>query len=53
MDMMDILNAEDQQRIDALWAEEAERRDKEIEDGMVTPLPGEEVITRLRSRYKL
>lgn len=28
------LNREDQKRIDALWAEEAERRMKEIEDGV-------------------
>ena len=46
------LDAEDQKRIDALWAEEAERRDKEIEDGLVTPIPGEEVMERLRARYK-
>ena len=46
------LDAEDQKRIDALWAEEAERRDKEIEDGVVTPIPGEEVMNRLRARYK-
>ena len=52
MDILESLDAEDQQRIDAVWAEEAERRDKEIEDGIVTPLPGEEVMNRLRSRYK-
>ena len=46
------LDGEDQKRIDALWAEEAERRMKEIEDGIVTPIPGEEVMNRLRDRYK-
>ena len=50
--LMKSLDAEDQQRIDALWAEEAERRDKEIEDGIVTTIPGEEVMNRLRARYK-
>lgn len=50
--LLDSLNGEDQKRIDALWAEEAERRDKEIEDGIVTPIPGEEVMDRLRARYK-
>jgi len=50
--LMESLDAEDQERIDALWAEEAERRDEEIEDGRVTPIPGEEVMNRLRSRYK-
>jgi len=50
--LLESLDAEDQARIDALWAEEAERRDKEIEDGVVTPIPGEEVMNRLRARYK-
>jgi Putative addiction module component len=45
-------DAEDPERIDALWAEEAERRDREIENGIVTAIPGEEVMNRLRSRYK-
>ena len=50
--LMESLDAEDQERIDSLWAEEAERRDTEIEDGIVTAIPGEEVMNRLRSRYK-
>ena len=51
-DLLESLDAKDQQRIDALWAEEAERRDKEMEDGSVTAIPGEVVMNRLRSRYK-
>ena len=50
--LLESLNGEDQKRIDALWGEEAERRLKEIEDGVVTPIPGEEVMSRLRDRYK-
>lgn len=50
--LLESLSVEDQQRIDALWAEEAERRDKEIEDGVVAAVPGDEVMNRLRSRYK-
>lgn len=50
--LMKSLDAEDQERIDLAWAEEAERRDKEIEDGTVTTIPGEEVMNRLRSRHK-
>ena len=46
------LDDEAQKRIDALWAEEAERRGKEIDDGVVAPIPGEEVMSRLRARYK-
>ena len=49
---METLDAEAQERIEALWAEVAERRDKEIEDGIVKPIPGEEVMNRMRSRYK-
>ena len=50
--LLESLDADDQKRIDEPWAEEAERRDKEIEDGVVTPIPGEEVLNRLRARYK-
>ncbi|HKG97987.1 MAG TPA: addiction module protein, partial [Pyrinomonadaceae bacterium] len=49
--LMESLDAEDQERIDALWAEEAERRDNEIEDGIIAAIAGEEVMNRLRSRY--
>ena len=52
LDAEEQLNAEEQERIDKLWAEEAERRDREIEDGIVKAIPGEEVMNRLRSRYK-
>lgn len=50
--LMESLQGEDQETIEALWAEEAERRNKEIEDGIVEAIPGEEVMNRLRSRYK-
>ncbi|HKS08110.1 MAG TPA: addiction module protein [Pyrinomonadaceae bacterium] len=50
--LLESLSADEQQRIDDLWAEEAERRDQEIEDGIVAAIPGDEVMNRLRSRYK-
>jgi putative addiction module component (TIGR02574 family) len=50
--LLKSLDAEDQERIDSLWAAEAERRIKEIEDGIVTPIPGDQVMSRLRSRNK-
>lgn len=50
--LMESLHEEDQEAINALWAEEAERRNREIEDGIVKTIPGEEVMNRLRSRYK-
>jgi putative addiction module component (TIGR02574 family) len=48
--LLESLDAEDQKRIDALWAEEAERRMREIDEGNVTPMPGDQVMDRLRSR---
>ena len=37
--LLESLDAEDQERIDALWAKETERRDKELEEGAVTAIP--------------
>ena len=50
--LLESLSAEEQQRIDAMWGEEAEQRDNEIQEGVVTATPGDEVMNRLRSRYK-
>ena len=50
--LMASLDAFDQAEIDPLFLEEIERRSKEMDDGTVTPIPGEEVMARLRSRYK-
>jgi putative addiction module component (TIGR02574 family) len=50
--LLESLDWEKQKEIDALWAAEAERRNKEIDDGVVVPIPGEEVMRRLRARYK-
>jgi putative addiction module component (TIGR02574 family) len=48
--LLESLNGEDQKRIDALWADEIERRIKEVDEGKVTPVPGDQVMDRLRSR---
>ena len=50
--LMDSLTQVDQAEIDDYWLKEIERRSKEMDDGIVTPIPGEEVMARLRSRYK-
>ena len=50
--LMESIDTEDQERIDRLWAEEAERRLKEIEEGLVKTIPGDEVMRKLRARYK-
>lgn len=41
-----------QAEIDAAWAEEIERRIRDIDEGRVKLIPGEEVLARLRSRFK-
>ena len=38
--------------IDEKWAEVAEHRLAELESGDVTPVPGEEVFRKIRSRLK-
>lgn len=48
--LLESLNGEDQKRIDALWADEIERRIREVDEGKVTPIPGDQVMDRLRSR---
>ncbi len=46
------LDAENQKRIEAIWAEEAERRMQEIRDGKVQPIDGELVMKELRARRR-
>ena len=48
--LLSSLVGPDQERIDLLWAEEAERRLREIEEGKVEPIDGELVMQRLRAR---
>jgi putative addiction module component (TIGR02574 family) len=36
--------------IDKLWAEEAEKRLKEITEGSVKTIPGDEVFSKIRNR---
>lgn len=50
--LLESLDWEDQKRIDAVWAEEAERRVKAIDEGRPELIPGDEVMAELRSRVK-
>ena len=50
--LLESLDAEDQKRTDAIWAEEAERRMQEIRDGKVQPIDGEQVMRELRARRR-
>ena len=49
-DLLESLATDEQKRIDALWAEEAERRIREIDEGKVETIDGELVMQKLRSR---
>ena len=44
------LNVPTQAEVDKAWAEEAERRVRDVDDGKVTPLSGEKVFRDLRRR---
>jgi putative addiction module component (TIGR02574 family) len=50
--LLESLDAENQKAIDAIWAEEAERRMQEIRDGKVQPIDGEQVMRELRARRR-
>lgn len=45
------LNLPTRPDIDRLWAEEAENRIKQIDQGEVDLVPGEDVFARIRNKY--
>jgi putative addiction module component (TIGR02574 family) len=46
--LLHSLDTPDREEIDILWAEEAERRVRQIQSGEVIPIPGEEVFKEIR-----
>ena len=46
------LDGPNQKEIDAAWAEEVERRIREVDEGKVETIDGELVMQRLRERLK-
>lgn len=50
--LLTSLNLPTQRQIDKLWAEEAERRVSQIDKGEVELIPGEEVFSKIREKYK-
>ena len=50
--LLESLDEPEQTEIDAAWSEEIERRIREVEEGKVKLIPGEEVLAELRSRFK-
>ena len=49
--LLSSLNLPIEEQIDHLWAEEAERRVSQIEEGKIKLVPGEEVFVRIRSKH--
>jgi len=47
--LVESLDELSEAEIDALWAEEAERRLDELEQGVATEIPAEEVLRRARA----
>ena len=45
------LNLPIDEEIDRLWADEAERRVSQIEEGKVKLIPGEEVFAKIRAKH--
>ena len=45
------LDGPNKKEIDAVWAEEAERRMREIDEGKVETIDGELVMQKLRARF--
>jgi putative addiction module component (TIGR02574 family) len=50
--LLESLDDPEQTEIDAAWSEEIERRIRDIDEGKVKLIPGEEVVAELRSRFK-
>lgn len=50
--LLGSLDGPDQKRIDAAWAEEAERRLRAIDEGRAELIDGELVMAGLRARFK-
>jgi putative addiction module component (TIGR02574 family) len=49
--LLTSLNLPIHEEIDRLWAEEAERRVSQIEEGKIKMVPGEEVFARIRAKH--
>lgn len=50
--LIQSLNLPTQAEVDKIWAVEAEKRIKELDEGIVKEISGDEVIKEVRERYK-
>lgn len=48
--LLESLDSDGQNEVDAKWAEEVEARIAEIDDGWITLIQGEDVLHKLKSR---
>ena len=48
--LLSSLDTENEKRLEAIWAEEAERRARAIDEGRSKLIPGEEVMASIRER---
>jgi putative addiction module component (TIGR02574 family) len=48
--LVESLGTLSREQLEALWLDEAERRDDEMESGKVRGIPGEEVFSRIESK---
>jgi len=49
--LLTSLNLPIDEEIDRIWAEEAERRVSQIQEGKVKLVPGEEVFAKIRAKH--
>lgn len=49
--LVESLGQLSRQQLEGLWLDEAERRDQEMESGKVEGIQGEDVFSRIESRY--
>jgi putative addiction module component (TIGR02574 family) len=50
LQLIESLNLRMPPDLERLWSEEAERRVKEVADGTVTPIPGDQVLREIDLR---
>ncbi|GAB6044279.1 addiction module protein [Endothiovibrio diazotrophicus] len=50
--LLSSLDSMSEAQVAALWAEEAHRRDEELDQGRATAVPADEVLARARARRK-
>ena len=50
--LLDDLDGPEDLDVDHAWLEEAQRRSRDLDAGLVTPIPADEVFARARARLR-